>query len=69
MNQHNAPSGIEYIWTVDEVSKYLQMSKSWVYKQVELGLLPCMRFGAAVRFSSYVVKLFVKEHMHGPKLK
>ena len=40
----------ERLWKVSEVARYLQMSISWVYKQVEAGLLPHRRFGTSVRF-------------------
>jgi len=59
-------SGIDTIWKVSEVAKYLSMSESWVYKQAELGELPCIRLGAALRFSSRAVKAFVRSLMRGP---
>lgn len=59
-------SGIDSIWKVSDVAKYLSMSESWVYKQAELGELPCIRFGAALRFSSKAVKAFVASLMRGP---
>ena len=59
-------SGIDSIWKVSDVAKYLSMSESWVYKQAELGELPCIRFGAALRFSSKAIKHFVKSLMRGP---
>ena len=59
-------SGIDKMWKVSDVAKYLSMSESWVYKQAELGELPCIRFGAALRFSSKAIKHFVKSLMRGP---
>jgi excisionase family DNA binding protein len=59
-------SGIDSIWKVSDVAKYLSMSESWVYKQAELGELPCIRLGAALRFSSKAIKRFVRSLMRGP---
>lgn len=41
----------EALWTVADTARFLSLSKSWVYKEVEAGRLPCIRIGAAVRFS------------------
>jgi excisionase family DNA binding protein len=59
-------SGSDKMWKVSDVAQYLSMSESWVYKQAELGELPCIRFGAALRFSSRAVKAFVTSLMRGP---
>ena len=40
----------ESLWTVAETARFLSMSKQWVYKHAELGTLPCLRMGAAIRF-------------------
>src|SRR4051812_39921854 len=34
------------LWDVDTVARYLNASKSWVYKAAERGELPCSRLGA-----------------------
>lgn len=57
----------ERLWKVSEVARYLQMSISWVYKQVEAGLLPHRRFGTSVRFRAddiraYAAGLWQPEH-------
>lgn len=66
MNAEGPSSGIDMIWKVSDVAKYLSMSESWVYKKAELGEMPCIRFGAALRFSSKAVKRFVASLMRGP---
>lgn len=40
----------EKLWTVRECAKYLSMSVSWVYKQVEANAIPHAKLGAALRF-------------------
>jgi excisionase family DNA binding protein len=66
MSADHPTSGIDIIWKVSDVAKYLSMSESWVYKQAELGALPVIRFGAALRFSSKAIKRFVTSLMRGP---
>ncbi|MBE2252391.1 MAG: helix-turn-helix domain-containing protein [Myxococcus sp.] len=39
------------LWRVRDVARFLSMSVSWVYKETEAGRLPCVRIGAALRFS------------------
>jgi hypothetical protein len=48
----------EGLWTVANVIVYSQMSKSWIYDQVELGVLPCIRKGRAIRFDPQVIRDF-----------
>ncbi len=38
------------LWTVDQVARFLQVSKSWVYKRHAAGELPGLRFGGHLRF-------------------
>lgn len=40
----------EKLWNVRECAKYLSMSVSWVYKQVEANAIPHAKLGAALRF-------------------
>lgn len=47
---------IESLWTVKEVAAFLRLSPSWVYLQVEKGLIPHRRFGASVRFDPQAVR-------------
>ena len=46
------------LWKVDDVADFLQMSKSWVYKQAEAGLLPTRRLGANLRFSPDEIRAY-----------
>ncbi len=40
----------ESLWTVRDCAKYLSMSISWVYKQVEANAIPHAKLGHALRF-------------------
>jgi excisionase family DNA binding protein len=54
MDIHN----LENLWTADEVAAYFKCSKSFVYKQAEAGILPCLRIGAMLRFDPKAVRAF-----------
>ena len=56
----------DVLWKVVDVARYLAMSESWIYKEAEAGRLPCVRFGAALRFSSRAIKLHVESLKRGP---
>ena len=49
----------ERLLTVKDVAERLQMSVSWVYKQTEAGLLPCVRLGASVRFRPSELRAYI----------
>jgi excisionase family DNA binding protein len=38
------------LWDVNDVARYLGVSKSWVYHRAEAGLLPYRRVGGLLRF-------------------
>lgn len=40
----------EKLWTVSDCAKYLQMSVSWVYKQVSAKAIPHAHLGTRLRF-------------------
>lgn len=50
----------ETLWTANDVAKYLQVSRSWVYHRAEAGELPCFRIGGHLRFSPEQVRGFVR---------
>ena len=46
----------EQLWTVRDCAKYLSMSVSWVYKQVEANAIPHAKLGHSLRFHPARVK-------------
>jgi predicted DNA-binding transcriptional regulator AlpA len=46
------------LWTAEHVEAFSQFSKSWIYKQVELGALPHIRKGRSVRFDPQAIRDF-----------
>lgn len=55
----------EPLWKVAEVAHFLSMSPQWVYKQAELGNLPCVRFGASLRFEPAAIRRYLERQKHG----
>ncbi len=51
----------EQLWDVNDVAKYLKVSRSWVYQRVAAGLLPYARIGALVRFRASRIRAFARE--------
>lgn len=55
----------EPLWKVTEVARFLSMSPQWVYKQAELGALPCARFGASIRFEPAEIRRYLERQKRG----
>jgi excisionase family DNA binding protein len=43
------------LWTVDEVTRFLNVPRSWIYAAAEAGRLPSFKVGRYVRFSPRAV--------------
>lgn len=69
MSGAGATAPAEPLWNVAQVAAFLSMSRQWVYKQAELGKLPCVRFGAALRFRPEAVRAYLVASEHGPRLR
>lgn len=54
-------TNLEPFWKVADVARFLAMSPQWVYKQAELGVLPCVRLGAALRFEPAAIRRYVDQ--------
>lgn len=53
-------SQMDALWRVDDVARYLQASRSWVYQKAEAGTLPCLRVGGLLRFEPQAVRDFAQ---------
>lgn len=58
-----AAATTERLWTVKEVQEYLQMSRSWVYREIEARRLPHTRIGGVVRFIPEQVRQYAQQHV------
>lgn len=52
----------ESLWSVQDVARYLGMSRSWVYRQAEAGELPHIKLGHAVRFVPDQIRHYAAQH-------
>lgn len=50
----------ESLLTPQELANWLKMSRIWVYKQAEKGLLPFHRVGDAIRFDPEEIKAYLE---------
>jgi excisionase family DNA binding protein len=50
----------ESLWTVQETARYLQMSKSWVYRRTEAGEIPHAKLGGVIRYSPARVREYAE---------
>jgi excisionase family DNA binding protein len=48
------------LWNTQDVARYVQASRSWVYQKAEAGLLPSLRIGGLLRFDPAVIRAFVR---------
>ena len=57
----NDPTGEQFpLWDAQQVAKFMNVSRSWVYQRVEAGLIPHLRLGGLVRFEPEAIKKFVR---------
>jgi excisionase family DNA binding protein len=56
------------LWDANDVSRYLKVSRSWVYQRAEAGLLPCLRLGGLLRFEPEKVRAFARGEIQPPKV-
>lgn len=56
-----AGEGTEGIFTIEELSAYLKISKSTLYKLVREGKVPCQKIGRHWRFSKVAIDRWLGE--------
>lgn len=59
-DQSNQAPADQGLWDANDVAAYLKTSRSWVYKQAEAGLLPCLRIVGLLRFDPAAVRAFAR---------
>ena len=61
MNRSNGPppgSDVAALWTAEDVARYLNVSRSWVYHRAASGELPSLHVGPLVRFEPEAIRAF-----------
>jgi len=56
---------IPHALSVLELAELLGFGKSTIYDMASRGRIPCLRFGASIRFDPAVIAAWVREHMVG----
>jgi excisionase family DNA binding protein len=59
----------EALLTVEELSKRLKVSPSWIYKKVRAKVIPHCRIGKLTRFSEMQIDEWIKAHSNRGTLK
>lgn len=48
------------LWTVDDVVRFLQASRSWVYERAASGALPCLKIAGLLRFDPVAIRALAR---------
>jgi excisionase family DNA binding protein len=48
--------------TIDEVSKRIKVSRSWIYKKARAKIIPHVRIGAVIRFVEKDIEDWINKH-------
>lgn len=54
----NEPDRDDQLWAVEDVARYLKVSRSWVYHRSESGELPSLKIGSLLRFDPQAIHAF-----------
>ncbi len=55
--------------TVDELSQYLKVPRSWIYDKTHRDILPCYRLGKLLRFDLDEIEHWLESKKDGPDIK
>lgn len=55
----------ESLWTTTDVSRYLSVSRSWVYREAKNGHLPCIKMAGIVRFHPEAIVAYARANARG----
>jgi len=55
-----SPIAEDRLWTVQDVSRFAQTSRSWVYQRAAEGALPTLKIGGLLRFDPQAIKQFFR---------
>lgn len=54
------------LWLVDDVARYLKVSRSWVYQRTASGQIPTIRLGNQVRFDPESIRDYARRMTSRP---
>jgi excisionase family DNA binding protein len=56
---------MDRLWTVQETARYMKMSPKYVYRLVEIGVLPHFKLGRRVRIEPKQVRSYLVRNERG----
>jgi excisionase family DNA binding protein len=68
LRDQRRPSMGDTILSVQDLSAYLKVDKSWVYKQVQLGTIPYFKCGKYTRFKKSQIDRWIESETVKPVL-
>jgi excisionase family DNA binding protein len=54
------------LWTVEDLCRFLNVSKRWVHERTRRGEIPCYRLGTALRFDPKEIESWVAKFHRSP---
>jgi len=60
------PGDTSRLWIVEDVCRFLGVSKRWVHERTRLGEIPCYRFGAMLRFNPQEIAAWADKFHYSP---
>ena len=54
------------LWTVEDLCRFLNVSKRWVHERTRQHEIPCYRLGTALRFDPKEIESWVAKFHHSP---
>jgi len=54
------------LWTVEDLCRFLGVSKRWVHERTRRGEVPCYRFGSVLRFDAEEITAWAAKFHHSP---
>lgn len=58
------PDDARPLWTVGDLCRFLGVSKRWVHEHTRRNVIPCYRFGVALRFDPEEVRAWTAKFHH-----
>jgi predicted DNA-binding transcriptional regulator AlpA len=62
-----APDSTDPLWTVNDVCRFLGVSRRWVHERTRLREIPCYRWRHVLRFDPKEIRLWMAKHHDSPE--
>ncbi len=55
------------LWTVEDLCRFLSVSKRWVHERTRRNAIPCYRLGTALRFNPEEIRRWIAQYRSTPE--